>query len=144
MVINSHLHFDHCGNNRRFPGVPMVVQRTEYELARQPHYTIPEWVNFPGARWELVDGETEVLSGIRVLPTAGHTPGHQSVVVGMGSTVEVIAAQAVYDSEELEAEQSAEPLSPEEAEATSGSARKIKALRPTAVLFSHDPRRWQP
>lgn len=63
MVINSHLHFDHCGNNRLFAGVPMVVQRTEYEFVHQPRYTIPEWVDFTDARWELVSGETEVLSG---------------------------------------------------------------------------------
>lgn len=144
MVINSHLHFDHCGNNRLFASAPMIAQRTEYESARQPRYTIPEWVGFPGARWELVSGETEVLSGIRVLPTPGHTPGHQAVVVQAEDTTAVIAAQAVYDPEELEAEASAEPLSREEAEETSESARAIKALRPNVVYFSHHPDLWRP
>lgn len=142
MVINSHLHFDHCGNNRLFAGVPMMVQRTEYDLVRQPGYTIPECVDFPDARWELVSGETEVLPEVRVLPTPGHTPGHQSVVVETKGTVSVIAAQALYDPSELEAEESAEPLSQEEADATSSSARAIKSLRPTAVYFSHDPGIW--
>lgn len=36
MVINSHLHFDHCGSNRLFPGVPLVVQQAEFREARQP------------------------------------------------------------------------------------------------------------
>lgn len=142
MVINSHLHFDHCGNNRLFAGVPMVVQRTEYDLVHQPRYTIPEWVDFPDAQWELVSGEVEVLSGVRVLPTSGHTPGHQSVVVEAEGTVSVIAGQALYDASEFETEESAEPLSQEEAEASSNSARAIKSLRPISVYFSHDPVVW--
>lgn len=142
IVINSHLHFDHCGNNQRFAGVPMVVQRTEYELAHQPHYTITEWVDFPNARWELVSGDTEVLSGIRVFPTPGHTPGHQAVVVEAGGTLSVIAAQALYDPHELEAEESVEPLSREDASATSDSARAIKSLGPMAVYFSHHSGVW--
>ncbi len=142
MVINSHLHLDHCGNNSRFPGVPVVVQEIEYAAAHQPRYTIPEWVDFPGATWEMVTGETEMLPGLRVLPTPGHTAGHQSVVVEAAAGLEVIAAQAVYDAEELETGESTEPLTAQEAAATSESARMIKALQPTAVYFSHDSRTW--
>jgi N-acyl homoserine lactone hydrolase len=50
LVINTHLHFDHCGGNRLFPGVPIYVQRRELEAARELGYTIPEWVEFEGAR----------------------------------------------------------------------------------------------
>src|SRR5881275_2162859 len=38
-IVNSHLHFDHCGQNRAFPGVPVHVQRTELELARAGGHT---------------------------------------------------------------------------------------------------------
>ena len=144
MVINSHLHFDHCGNNRRFPGVPLVVQRVEYEAATEPGYTIPEWIDFPQARWTPVDGEAEVLPGISVMPTPGHTPGHQSVVVSQAPSVDVIAGQAVYDLNELETEASTEPLDKAEATQTTASARRIKAANPSRVFFSHDPRVWQP
>jgi glyoxylase-like metal-dependent hydrolase (beta-lactamase superfamily II) len=139
MVINSHLHFDHCGNNRLFPGVPLVVQRVEYEAAWQPGYTIPEWIDFPGARWTPVDGKAQVLPGISVLPTPGHTIGHQSVVVSLAEGVDVIAGQAVYDSSELAAEASTEPLDRVEADLTSASARRINASNPKRVFFSHDP-----
>lgn len=54
----------------------------------------------------------------------------------------VIVAHALYDRSELEAEESAEPLSRVEGEATSDSARAIKSLRPMAVYFSHDPGVW--
>lgn len=144
MVINSHLHFDHCGNNRLFPGVPMVVQEAEYNETRQPGYTIPEWINFPGAEWRPVDGEAEVLSGVRVLPTPGHTPGHQAVLVTRAERVDVIAGQAAYDSDELDAEASAEPLDELEAQQTTMSARRIKAANPDRVFFSHDSHVWVP
>lgn len=144
MVINSHLHFDHCGNNRLFPGVQLVVQRIEYQAARKPGYTIPEWIDFPGAVWRPVDGEAEVLSDIRVVPTPGHTPGHQSVLAARAEGVDVIAGQAVYDPDELDAEASTESLDEMEAEQTSTSARRIKAADPDRVYFSHDPRVWEP
>jgi N-acyl homoserine lactone hydrolase len=143
MVINSHLHFDHCGNNRLFPDVPLVAQLTEYENAREPGYTIPDWVDFPGATWQPIDGESEVLRGVRAFPTPGHTPGHQSVAVSTGDVVEVIAGQAVYDQDEFDAEASVEPLAESEATQTAVSARRIKAMSPARVYFSHDSRVWR-
>jgi N-acyl homoserine lactone hydrolase len=81
MIINSHLHFDHCGNNRLFPGIPIVVQQREYEAAHEPYFTDPEWVDFPGATIEQIEGDRQVANGVRIISTPGHTPGHQSVVV---------------------------------------------------------------
>jgi len=61
--------------------VPIRVQRTEREAAREPDYTIAEWVEFEGAAYEELDGPAEIAEDVRVLPTPGHTPGHQSVLV---------------------------------------------------------------
>jgi N-acyl homoserine lactone hydrolase len=68
-VVNTHLHFDHCGGNRLFGGTPIHVQRVEREAAREPGYTIPEWVEFDGATYVEHDGEAEIAPGVRVLPT---------------------------------------------------------------------------
>src|SRR5919197_6565968 len=95
-VINTHLHFDHCGGNRLFAGVPIYVQRAEREAAREPDYTIPEWAEFEGATYEEVDGEAEILPGIRVVPTPGHTPGHQSVLVDTEDGLVVVAGDVGY------------------------------------------------
>lgn len=102
-VVNSHLHFDHCGNNREFRGVPTWVQRAEVEAAREPHYTIREWFDFEGAALRILDGDAEILPGVRAIPTPGHTAGHQSVLVeGAGRQV-LIGAQAAYRLEEWRA-----------------------------------------
>jgi len=53
-VINTHLHFDHCGGNRLLAGTPIYVQRLEREAARAEDYTIPDWVEFEGDRKSVV------------------------------------------------------------------------------------------
>jgi len=93
-VINTHLHFDHAGGNtykdpagavhRSFPQARYVVQQGELAFARHTNertaasYLAP---NFDGIDFTLLSGETEVLPGIRCLPTPGHVPFHQSVLI---------------------------------------------------------------
>ncbi|HXJ65403.1 MAG TPA: MBL fold metallo-hydrolase [Actinomycetota bacterium] len=90
-VINTHLHFDHCGGNRLFPGVPIHVQARELADARSlDDYTIGEWVDFDGATYVEHEGEVELLPGIRLLPAPGHTDGHQVVVVDTGAGMNVL------------------------------------------------------
>jgi N-acyl homoserine lactone hydrolase len=75
-VINTHLHFDHCGGNRLFPGVPIHVQARELADARSlDDYTIREWVDFEGATYVEHEGEVELLPGIRLLRRPGTRPG---------------------------------------------------------------------
>ena len=67
-------HFDHCGGNHLFAGRPIYVQRRELDDARsEDDYTIREWVEAPGVRYVPVDGELELLPGLRLLPAPGHT-----------------------------------------------------------------------
>src|SRR6195952_1919113 len=84
IVVNTHLHFDHCGGNHLFAGRPIYVQRRELEDARGEEYTIREWVEAPGVEYSPVDGELELLPGLRLLPASGHTDGMQMVVVETG------------------------------------------------------------
>ena len=74
IVVNTHLHFDHCGGNHLFAGRPIYVQRRELDDARsEDDYTIREWVEAPGVRYVPVDGELELLPGLRLVPAPGHT-----------------------------------------------------------------------
>jgi N-acyl homoserine lactone hydrolase len=101
MVVNTHLHGDHCGGNRLFAGKPIYVQRQELAVARsQDDYSIPEWVEPPGVQYAPVDGELELLPGVRLLPAPGHTPGTQVVVVESGLRPIVIGGDmAVWHGE---------------------------------------------
>lgn len=94
LVVNCHLHFDHIGGNPLFPETPVLVQRKELATARAGGYTLDRLLD--GVRYQEIDGEYEIAPGITVVPTPGHTEGHQSLVVDQGEHVTVLAGQA-YD-----------------------------------------------
>jgi N-acyl homoserine lactone hydrolase len=101
-VVNTHLHFDHCGGNRLYPGVPIHVQSRELAAAREGGGAYaPEWVDFDGAAYVEHDGEAEVLPGIRLLPALGHTAGHQVVLVDTDEGLNVLAGDVAYSFREL-------------------------------------------
>jgi N-acyl homoserine lactone hydrolase len=93
VVVNCHLHFDHCGGNPQLTGRPIVTQRVELQAARSDGYTLTELVDAPGLRYEELDGEAEILPGVLVVPTPGHTAGHQSLVVRADDGTVVVAGQ---------------------------------------------------
>src|SRR6476619_4395501 len=103
MVVNTHLHFDHCGGNRLFAGKPIYVQRRELDDALTlDDYTIREWGDRPGVKYEPVDGEIELIPRLRLLPARGHTAGSQIVVVEMGDRPIVIAGDTAVWFGELD------------------------------------------
>ncbi len=135
-IACCHLHFDHCGQNALFPGVPIFAQRAEYTATRQKDYTIPEWVDFPRANYEFLDGDAEPWPGVRILSTPGHTPGHQSMLVDTEEGRVLLTGQAVYDLAEFEG---AAPL--ESADSMyAQSVERLRSLEVRRVCVSHDGR----
>jgi len=132
VVVNTHLHFDHCGGNHLFTGKPIYVQRGELEDARsEDDYTIRDWVEAPGVLYVPVDGTLELLPGIRLVPTPGHTRGSQVVVVDTGGGSVVIAGDTAVFFDELDNPR------------TEGQ-RLIRDLAPAAVWLSHQHEQWRP
>jgi len=138
-VVCSHLHFDHCGQAATL-FAPVHVQAAEREAATAPGYTVPEWVALPESRWRAAQGDVELAEGVRILATPGHTPGHQSVVVAGGDEVVVLAGQCTYTAAEFAAGTVAaeDAHDPSWHESALESVRRLRALRPTRVLFAHD------
>jgi N-acyl homoserine lactone hydrolase len=140
-VVNCHLHFDHCGGNPELGGRPVFAQRAELALARGGEHTLPELIDYPGARYEELDGEAEILPGVVILPTPGHTSGHQSVVVRRGDGTVVVAGQS-HDNASLFtgdvlAQHSGVGHYP-------GWLHRILAFDPKQVVFAHDNAVWTP
>jgi N-acyl homoserine lactone hydrolase len=102
VVVNTHLHFDHCGGNRLFPGAPIHVQRRELaDALTQDDYTVREWVDFPGANYVEHAGEAEILPGVRLVPAPGHSAGHQVVVVETDEGPVVLGGDVGYSFAEV-------------------------------------------
>jgi N-acyl homoserine lactone hydrolase len=132
MVVNTHLHADHCGGNHLFAGTPIHVQRQELDDARtQDGYTIREWVDAPGVTYVPVDGELELLPGIRLVPAPDHTRGIQVVVVETGERPDIICGDVAVWGGELD-----EPR-------TEGQ-RLIVGLDPERVWLAHQEEPWRP
>jgi len=132
IVVNTHLHFDHCGGNHLFSGRPIYVQRQELDDARsEDDYTIREWVDPPGVQYVPVDGAYEVLPGVRLVPTPGHTRGSQVVVIGTGERPVVVCGDTAVFFADL-----VEPR-------TEGQ-RLVRALGPAEVWLSQSHEPWRP
>jgi glyoxylase-like metal-dependent hydrolase (beta-lactamase superfamily II) len=113
-VVNTHLHFDHAGGDTyrdpsgsvlpSFPRARYVVQRGDWDFAHHTNErTAASYLaaNFASLRFEFVSGEVEVLPGIRCLPTPGHVPYHQSVLVESGGERVCFLADLVPTSAHL-------------------------------------------
>jgi N-acyl homoserine lactone hydrolase len=148
LVVNCHLHFDHCGGNPLLSGRPIVVQDVELAAARQGAYTVDGLVDFPGAVYEELDGETELWPGVWIIPTPGHTRGHQSLVLRRDDGGVVLAGQAHDFASCFASDQLARRA------ALDGEAQPLPGYRPwlerladfdpRRVLFAHDCSVWEP
>ncbi len=144
-VANSHLHFDHCGGNPLLGNVPVFVQAAELSAARQTaDYTLPELLD--GSQFEQLTGQAEVLPGVLLMPTPGHTAGHQSLIVRRPDGAVIVAGQSHDTAAQYAADQlcwqagldgHGQPLP--------GVPAWIDALQqfdPRVVYFAHDRSAW--
>ena len=147
LVVNCHLHFDHCGGNPLLPGRPVVCQRRELEVARAGDYTMEHLVDFPGGRYDLLDGEAEIRPGVHVIPTPGHVDGHQSLVVECDDGSVVLAGQShdtasAWSADALAVSAPAlghgEPLP-----VAPGWMERLLEFDPRRVVFAHDVAVWE-
>lgn len=142
-VVNSHLHFDHCGQNPALFGgsATFYVQAAEIEAVEADRfYTDASWALAPSAQRRAISGDEQIADGVTILATPGHTAGHQSVLVEAAGRRVVIGAQVVWQPEELASEVASranvDPI-PELQAAAIESIRRIKALEPEIVHLSH-------
>jgi glyoxylase-like metal-dependent hydrolase (beta-lactamase superfamily II) len=152
-VANSHFHFDHCGGNEFFPRSTFLVQRAELEAARaadaaRPGRYTPSARDFDHPlRYEPLDGEHDVFGDgtVVLLPTPGHTPGHQSLWVRPGPGAGwVFAADACYTREHMDGGLLSGVVW--DPGAMTRSLHRLRALRDDAgasVLYGHDPAQWE-
>jgi N-acyl homoserine lactone hydrolase len=142
IVINSHLHFDHCGQNAVFKHAPFYVQRSELDRARRAETVAAQWFDFAGARFELIDGDAQIAEGVRVVATPGHTVGHQSVIVDTPDGGAVMIGDAAYTPDIYrnvdDPDLAVWPGQYADRDAWTGSLHRLHAMHPHAVHFCHD------
>ena len=142
LVVNSHLHFDHAGNNGAFPKSTFVVQAEHLAFAKGKP-------NFPGVYWDIPEltyvpasGRSRVAAGVEVVPTPGHAPGHQSLVVDLRENRRVVlTGDAAFTRANLERGE----IPAMDQAAAKESLALIRSLVKddlTRVFTSHDADHW--
>lgn len=119
IVINTHLHADHCGWNTHkdaggayvptFPRARYLIQRAEWDAATHPNertratYLTENMAPLEASgQLELLDGETRVTDEVTIVPTHGHTQGHASVVLASGGEKAIYVGDMVQHPVQLE------------------------------------------
>jgi glyoxylase-like metal-dependent hydrolase (beta-lactamase superfamily II) len=147
-VINSHLHFDHCGGNALLANADIIVQRPEYEHACSgaggPGYIENDWAT--GQTFKLITGEHDLFGdgSVVILPTRGHTPGHQSLRVQTELGGEfILCGDACYLKDNLDNLHL--PGIMADAEATLAVLKRFAAMQAggATIIFGHDPEQWK-
>src|SRR5882757_8057178 len=141
LVVNCHLHFDHIGGNPLFARTPILAQAAELALVRDGGHTPEQLVDFPGASYEQLSGEAEIRPGIWIIPTPGHTAGHQSLVVRRPDGTVVLAGQTHASASDFAAARLARTAIADGAEpplpAPDTWPARLLEFDPRRVLFAH-------
>lgn len=105
IVVFTHLHWDHCFYMEKFTNAEFYVNKKEYEFAMDPiplyykSYEAPELGivrPFEGIEMKLVEGQTEIMPGVRVFETPGHSVGHQSVEIDTAEGSYICCGDAIF------------------------------------------------
>ncbi len=126
IVILTHLHFDHIGLSHMYRKATFIVQKRELDYARNPHpidARLYRSSTFESLNMELIDGQKEIIPGVSVFLTPGHSPGGQSVEIDTAAGKAVITGFCCHLSTFVQTE-----------------AMKARGWEVTAPLIHHDVR----
>jgi glyoxylase-like metal-dependent hydrolase (beta-lactamase superfamily II) len=148
-LVNTHLHFDHAGGNELIPAnVELVVQRREWlaggdDVEVKANVYVRADYDQPRPVLE-VEGEHDLFGdgAVVLLPTPGHTPGHQSLRLRAGTEDVVLCADACYFADWMDSEQT--PPYGFDKQQEVESVRRLRALRDAGarMIYGHDPGQW--
>lgn len=148
LVVNSHFHFDHVGGNAQIPNATMVVQEREWQAGTDPELAAKRGFDRRdfdlGHKLRLVSGEHDLFGdgSAVLLPTYGHTPGHQSLKLRLDTGDIVLAADSCYFCRTLRERRL--PRFAYDKEAMHHSLDRLAALEAQGarIFFGHDPEFW--
>jgi N-acyl homoserine lactone hydrolase len=149
-VVNSHLHFDHCGGNEFFPRSTFLVQKAELDAARTPGF-VPKYSPSPidfdhPLDYQAIEGEHDVFGDgtVVLFPTYGHTPGHQSIRVRAGKGADLVcAADACYTRDNMDRDVLPNVLwNPSVMRESLATLRALRDRAGATMFYGHDPEQW--
>ena len=144
-VVVSHLHFDHAGGLQFFKHSTIYAQEDELRFAYWPAVYQRELYDRDdfdhGLNWFELRGEHDIFGdgAVRLIPTPGHTPGHQSLCVELPSGLHVLAADASYLGVKMRQRRVPGIVwSPDAMVASWGVLEELERSRDARLIFTHD------
>lgn len=150
VVIATHFDIDHVGFHDSFPQAEFIVQRRQYELARNGHPRFEaarsHW-DHPDLRYRLVEGDCELFPGLTLIESSGHAPGHQSVLARLPQSGPILLAiDAVVLGRLFTPERKAWPMDDNEEELRASTRKLLDVVEREGVeliVFGHDGLQWK-
>lgn len=145
VVINTHLHFDHSGNNNLFPYARIIIQKQHFEQAKNNPNVFPHrYFMIEDLNYDLIDGEMELLPNISIIRSPGHAIGMQNVVVNLKNSGTIILAGDSISLEEHLLDNNWDGYEdPKNARISGLRLKEIKDLTGGTILFGHDSKQWE-
>jgi N-acyl homoserine lactone hydrolase len=143
-VIVTHLHFDHTGYLKYLPHARVSIQRREHTFGFSGRTTLanlPCDFDMPTVRWHLVDGDWEVVPGLTMIDTRGHTEGHQSAIVELKNSGVIVLPIDAGDLQENFDEEilPGEAVDDRAAMVAIQRLKRITTSRNGTMILFHDP-----
>lgn len=146
-IINSHLHFDHCGGNASIPNARLIIQKREW-IAAKSEENIEKQIYSP-RHYDLghdrleIDGEYDLFDdgSIVLLPSFGHTAGHQSLKLKLDGKDIIITADACYLKRALETMTLPDAMVVNDANSMLNNFKLFNELKNKGakIIYGHDP-----
>lgn len=141
-VVNTHLHNAHCGGNNLFKNAHFYIAKSEFDFIEKvvdddPNQTAYIMENFEKVRSvNETRGEYQLTEDVRLIPTPGHTTGHQSVVVSLGGGKKLVYSGDVAPLKENLVKRVA--MTSYDREMNIESMKKLLKIKDAKWVFSHD------
>lgn len=142
LMIQTHTHIDHIGGMDLCPQAPILIARAERELDKPLYWGDVQPLDWPDRDYILIERDTQLGPGFRVLLVPGHAPGQLAILLVLPETGSVLlTSDAISRAEELEEEFAG---SWDQALACQHGARLMKLAHKTdaTLIFGHSPDQW--
>jgi N-acyl homoserine lactone hydrolase len=141
-LILTHSHIDHIGGIGLFAHVPIVLGRAERAEPHPLYFGNARPINWPAADFRLIDADADVCTGLTLLVTPGHTPGHLSLLVTLPETGPVILTGDAINRASEPAEGFPDAMDPATARASADRLFALQAALDAWMIYGHEPSQW--
>lgn len=140
LAVLTHGHIDHVGALPLI-GCPLVLTAAERNDPRPRYFGSARPLAWPSLPTHRIEAETDLCTGLRLIPTPGHTPGHLSVLVTLPSGPVILAGDAINRAGEP-AEGYPDAEDPEAAAISGTAVLSLRDRLKARLIFGHDPAQW--